>query len=281
MYSSQLDVSTEDLAIPPAEFRAKLYRAKTLFTFIKAVHFKDTGNIFISPKGLKVTVEDSQAFQGNAFVQQELFHSFSLTPEKANQGGGSIAFQLKLPLVLESLNIFPKNGHLQIHFSEASHELCLHIEDQGTVSEAVIRTIDSSETLDFSFGRNDLLAKVILYSDKFKEIFSEIDASSDFIFIYVEDSLLQIRTKGSGGKVILDIPSDSDMVSSFMAKEPLAARYRHSLLKHAFKPIGMSEKVSIRIDKRSFICFQYMVKVESETSFLEFYCAPEEDDEDD
>ncbi|XP_040577091.1 cell cycle checkpoint protein RAD1 [Lepeophtheirus salmonis] len=276
MSFSQLDLTNADDGTC-GEFRAKLFRAKTLFTFIKAVHFRDDGNVFISPNGIKVTVEDSKCFQGNAFVQRNLFNVFSLLPEDETS---NFSFQLQLPLILESLNIFQKTGQLQLHYSTRSNELCLHIEDQGTVSEAVIRTQDSEETLDFSFGRDEVIFKVILNAEKFKDIFNEIDSTSDFIYFYTDESLLQIRTKGSGGKVIIDIPSDSEMVSSFMARRPTTARYRHSLLKHAFKPIGMSEKVSIRIDERCFICFQFIVKVESEVSFLEFYCAPEEDEDD-
>jgi cell cycle checkpoint protein len=56
------------------------------------------------------------------------------------------------------------------------------------------------------------------------------------------------------------------------------ARYRFSLLKHGLKPIAMSEKVSIRIDHRDFLCLQYMIKFNEGTCFVEFYCAPEEED---
>ncbi|CAB4056825.1 HRAD1 [Lepeophtheirus salmonis] len=124
MSFSQLDLTNADDGTC-GEFRAKLFRAKTLFTFIKAVHFRDDGNVFISPNGIKVTVEDSKCFQGNAFVQRNLFNT----------------------------------GQLQLHYSTRSNELCLHIEDQGTVSEAVIRTQDSEETLDFSFGRDEVIFK--------------------------------------------------------------------------------------------------------------------------
>jgi hypothetical protein len=40
----------------------------------------------------------------------------------------------------------------------------------------------------------------------------------------------------------------------------------------------MSEKVSIRIDHRDFLCLQYMIKFNEGTCFVEFYCAPEEAD---
>ncbi len=49
------------------------------------------------------------------------------------------------------------------------------------------------------------------------------------------------------------------------------------MLKHALRPIGMSEKVSIRMDDRDFLCLQYKIQYHDVTCFVEFYCAPEED----
>jgi hypothetical protein len=41
----------------------------------------------------------------------------------------------------------------------------------------------------------------------------------------------------------------------------------------------LSEKVSLRIDHRDFLCLQHMVKFNEGICFIEFYCAPEEEEE--
>ena len=54
------------------------------------------------------------------------------------------------------------------------------------------------------------------------------------------------------------------------------AKYKLALL----KPLGLSDKVSVRMDDRDFLCLQYMVRTDSGPAFLEFYCAPEEENPD-
>lgn len=41
------------------------------------------------------------------------------------------------------------------------------------------------------------------------------------------------------------------------------------------KPLAVSSKVSVRIDERGLLCFQYMIKTEdNNTCFVEYYCTP-------
>ncbi len=44
-------------------FTAKLSNAKVLQQIFKAINFKDDATVFLSHKGIKVTVEESKSFQ--------------------------------------------------------------------------------------------------------------------------------------------------------------------------------------------------------------------------
>lgn len=77
------------------------------------------------------------------------------------------------------------------------------------------------------------------------------------------------------------IPKTSEIVHIFECTKSTKAKYRLSTLKSAMKAIQMSDKLSLRIDKREFLCMQYMLAYTEGNCFLEFYCAPEEEEYDD
>ena len=62
----------------------------------------------------------------------------------------------------------------------------------------------------------------------------------------------------------------------FDSQKSFKAKYRLSLLKSALKAVPMSEKLSIRMDKREFLCLQYLLNFPECNCFLEYYLAPEE-----
>lgn len=59
-------------------------------------------------------------------------------------------------------------------------------------------------------------------------------------------------------------------------------RYKTSLLKPSTKVLNVAEKVSIRTDKRGFLSLQFMINAdETQPSFVEYLCAPDEEVTDD
>lgn len=41
------------------------------------------------------------------------------------------------------------------------------------------------------------------------------------------------------------------------------------------KPLQVSNKVSVKMDERGLLCFQYMIKTEDNNAcFVEYYCTP-------
>lgn len=274
---------------------SKLSNAKLLLQIFRAIHFKDDATVFLGANGIKMTVEEAKSFQANAFVQREIFHEYKLKDDI------ELSFNITLPTLLECLNLFggssvgsvtgiansnanstllgSHSSAVVLHHAGHGEPLSMWLEEDGVVSEASIPTREAQDTLDFDFCRTEIAAKLILVSEHMREIFAELDNSSEVVELSVSphESVLRISTFGTAGQVTVQIPADSDVVGHFDAQELITARYRLSILKHGLKPIGMSEKVSLRMDKRDFLCLQYMVKFNEGTCFLEFYCAPEED----
>ena len=77
-------------------------------------------------------------------------------------------------------------------------------------------------------------------------------------------------------KLPLQIPNHSETIQIFETEKNFKAKYRMSYLKNALKAMPLSEKLSIRVDKRYFICLQYMVSLPEGNMYLEYFLAPQE-----
>ena len=88
---------------------------------------------------------------------------------------------------------------------------------------------------------------------------------------------LEMVTIGPAGDSTITLPADSPMVEHFSSSRVSKAKFKLQLIKHGIKPIGLSEKVSIRMDEREFLCFQFMIRTDNGPAFLEYYCSPEEE----
>ena len=146
-----------------------------------------------------------------------------------------------------------------------------------------------------------VLSKIVVISEYIKDTFAEMDYSSEFLEIGIdhEEKLLTLTTFGHAGDVCISvstyykirlwsrilwlicflkfqIPHESEVVHFFDSQKSFKAKYRLSLLKSAIKAVPMSEKLSIRMDKREFLCLQYLLHFPECNCFLEYYLAPEE-----
>ena len=133
----------------------------------------------------------------------------------------------------------------------------------------------------FQLGNANVVSKIIMSSQLLKDILSELDNSSEYIqfIISPDEPNFCIKTSGPAGSIETNVPETSDMVDHVSSSSSSSARYRLTMLKHGIKPLGLSEKVSVRMDDREFLCLQYMVRTDSGPAFLEYYCAPEESNE--
>ena len=110
------------------------------------------------------------------------------------------------------------------------------------------------------------------------QVKSLLEMSRSFLKnVYISITLL-VTTRGPAGDCEVTVPRASEMVEHFSSEATSLAKYKLAMIKHGIKPLGLSEKVSIRMDERDFLCLQYMVRTEEGPAFLEFYCAPEEEE---
>lgn len=64
----------------------------------------------------------------------------------------------------------------------------------------------------------------------------------------------------------------TELCNQVLFQQFCVVRYKLSLMKPCIKPLGISNKVSLRIDDTGLACFQFMVKMEdNRTCYIEFY----------
>jgi len=258
---------------------ATIDNARNVSTLLKAVHFKDTATLFASQMGIKVTVEDAKCAQANAFIQEAIFHEFSIKEEQ-------LAFKINLTVLLECLTIFGGSGgpggntSLKMCYAGYGCPLILMLEEDGVLTDCSIKTLEPDEVLDFDFCSNNVVNKIIMKSECLKEVFNELDNSSEVLQILMspDQPYLQFSTFGNAGSTHSSFPKDSDMVESFECSQTQTNRYKISLLKPSVRALTLSTRISIRTDSRGFLSLQYMIKTEDgQICFVEYYCAPDEE----
>ena len=233
-------------------------------------------------------MEDAKCVQSNAFVKSDLFQEFNLQAGRGEEDGTEdVSFTINQKVVLECLNCLSGDGpnsgpNVNICYLGYGHPLTILLEDRGVISDSQIHTREAEECLDFNFANANVVSKIIMSSLLLKDILSELDSNSEFIqfIISPEEPNFCIKTSSPAGNIDIKVPKTSEMVEHFSSSSASNAKYKLALLKHGIKPLGLSDKVSVRMDDRDFLCLQYMVRTDSGPAFLEFYCAPEEENPD-
>ena len=192
--------------------------------------------------------------------------------------------------------------NLIIHYEKYGEPLKMFMEEDGVVSKAEIPTQDYVEPLQFDFCQPNVIAKVLLASEYMKDVFSELDFSSEFLEMTFNetDKMFVLTTNGVTGEIKVSvsfllspaylfiwftlffdkhpfqIPNYSETIHVFETEKNFKAKYRMNYLKNALKAMPLSEKLSIRVDKRYFICLQYLVSLPEGNMYLEYFLAPQE-----
>ena len=153
------------------------------------------------------------------------------------------------------------------------------MEEDGVVSRADVPTQDVQETLYFDFGRPNVFGKVVMITEHLKEIFNELDLTSEVLEVSVDfdTKSLNFSTFGNAGEVTHSISHDCSYVHVFECRKTTKAKYPMNLMKNALKAIHNADKLSLRMDLQNVICLQYMINFKEGNTFLEFYCVPEID----
>ena len=237
----------------------------------------------------KVTVEDAKCVQTNAYVKSDIFQEYHLKPGgEEEEEEEDISFSVNLGTVLECLNMFGGTGvegaagspNLKMCYAGYGHPLILLLEEQGVVSDCKIRTREPEPCLDFNFATANIVSKVIMKSEYLKDVFTELDTLSEMVELRVSptDKTFRVATLSPAGECEATVPDSSDMVEHFTSNATSQARYKLGMIRHGLKPLALSDRVSLRMDDREFLCLQYILNTEKGNVFLEFYCAPDEEE---
>ncbi|KRZ22732.1 Cell cycle checkpoint protein RAD1 [Trichinella pseudospiralis] len=258
-----------------ALFRGDTDFTRAIHSMIKAVMFRDTGTVFFTENGMKITVEDYQYVQANVFVQRAMFNDYVLF-------GSGVDFRIKLPMFCECLNFLGSstsgNGpRLELSYMRDGAPLRLILEECGVVTDCRIKTLRPEDYVEFDFSADKITCKVIMKPDFLRDAFLDVDSSSEYLELKIDAGKgFTIAATGPTGDVKTEFPRNSDVIEIFSCSESQHRKFRMNLLKPAVKALQLANKVSIRLDNKGFLSIQYMIDFNGETSFIEFFCAPEE-----
>uniref|UniRef100_A0A5S6QPS9 Cell cycle checkpoint protein RAD1 n=1 Tax=Trichuris muris TaxID=70415 RepID=A0A5S6QPS9_TRIMR len=271
-----ITLTNGDINSPGHLFKGSTEFTRGIASMIKASIFRETGSIFFTDRGMKVTVEDYKSVQTNVFIPKSLFYQYELL-------GNCVDLRVKLPVFCECLNLlagstsFDGGPRLQLCYERVGSPLRLIIEDGGIVTDCQIKTLRPEDYVEFDFSAADSVCKLIMKPEALRESFLELDSSCEYVDFEI-DPLRGFCLSGCGpnGTVSTEIVRNSEVFEIFSCTERNCRKFRISLLKPAVKALQLANKVSLRLNKRGFLAMQFMVSLSGETCFIEFFCAPEE-----
>jgi len=263
-------------------FIGKLDTSKSLLKLLKAVNVKDRANFFISPDGIKVTVEDSRSMQITALMQAHFFEEFVLREGRGDEENSSeLAFSIKLNILISCLDMYGENDFPQVKicYKGFGNPLQLFVSTQGEMIDCAIKTMEVEDCMNFNFADSSVINKFILDSDMFKEVVAYLDPNCESVRLEIKKDQFRFSTTSTFGDSEAKVTSNSRMMEKYMYNAPASNNYKYSFLKLGLKPLAISDKVSLQVDSRDFICIQHKIHPDGEgQAFLEFYCVPDIDD---
>ncbi|KAB7502439.1 Cell cycle checkpoint protein RAD1, partial [Armadillidium nasatum] len=119
----------------------------------------------------------------------------------------SITFKISLNALVECLNIFGSGSGpgvttaLKMCYNGYGFPLSLLLEEAGVITDCSLKTQDPDDPMEFSFCNTGVVNKIIMKSECLKEIFSELDMSSEVmeIFMSPDAPFFRISTFGNYG----------------------------------------------------------------------------------
>ena len=89
-------------------FAAVCTSARQIFLLLRCIAFAPKAEVLINAEGLRFSVEEAHVVQGFAFLERNLFSSFTFHPVTDRHGEAipTPPFQINLPALLETLQIF-------------------------------------------------------------------------------------------------------------------------------------------------------------------------------
>lgn len=129
---------------PPPLFTAVSSSARQLLLLLRCISFAKKALIRLSPSGLRFSTEQGSALEAFIFLDRALFTSYNYNApaESSHQNGdndnvASPAFEISLPSLLETLNIFSLSSDLKRPSDFESFRLARHANNNAFSNHAL------------------------------------------------------------------------------------------------------------------------------------------------
>eukprot|EP01116_Phalansterium_solitarium_P024089 TRINITY_DN8709_c0_g1_i1.p1 TRINITY_DN8709_c0_g1~~TRINITY_DN8709_c0_g1_i1.p1 ORF type:complete len:327 (+),score=18.89 TRINITY_DN8709_c0_g1_i1:105-1085(+) len=287
-----------DASSDPVVFECRTENVKIICNILSALHKashskKDTGKdahsqvatVIITSTGVKFTVEEAKSFQGNAFLQEELFSTYRLTSAHEQ-------FQINFDIFTDCLSIFgasaglgasPACGSMELTYGGYGTKLAMGLQDEGVFTNCAIQTMDCDDPTNFSFRSHPVANKVIVEACHLRDAFNELDWSSPKLSILLSPDApyFRLTTIGDAGSCQVDYPKDSEFFEEFSCGKPQMFSYRTAHLQLAVRGLQIAQKTQIRMNEIGVLSMQHMIKNEDKSiSFVDYFVAPQDEEDD-
>ncbi|OAF65033.1 Rad1-like DNA damage checkpoint protein [Intoshia linei] len=148
---------------------------------------------------------------------------------------------------------------------------CLTLSENYVITDCKIKTIEPTESLLFDFKESEVDQQIIIKTSVLKDIFNELDQTSDVFEIVVNCDDFEIITFGIYGSFQYTITKSSPFIVLFNSTKPCRHRYLITLIKSIHKTLLLSSDVSIKIDKDGHLCLQFKIVDSGNNCFIDFY----------
>ncbi|OQV15795.1 putative Cell cycle checkpoint protein RAD1 [Hypsibius exemplaris] len=261
---------------------------KNVIRIFKSITIKKAACFYVTERGLKIIVQESGNYQVTAYLQRDIFEYFQCLPPAPLK---EIGFKVCLDILLNCLQMFVEvPGETttgQFTYKADGHPLCVQLEQSGFFTSCDIKTMDIiTPAVDVQFLEKNLISRMICKSDCFRDALHSLLAfpcRSFEVRVTKMAPYFLLRTVCDNVVCEVTVSKDSDFVERFQCDEETTFSYRTVLIRAAMKPLLISEKTSIRIDKHGVMALQFMIRnTENDTvSFVEIYGVPEQEPEED
>ena len=127
--------------------------------------------------------------------------------------------------------------------------------------------------MDFDFGADAILAKVLLLPKTIKDVIRDIDSAPPTVRFKVTQNEFEVSYHSELLKASALFPNYSREVAEIMVKEEsVSFHYKATLIKRLLPALRATGKVGIRINERGILSVQFPIPQEDkQTNFVEFY----------
>ncbi|KAI7833699.1 Rad1/Rec1/Rad17 [Kickxella alabastrina] len=265
-------------------FRAKLNNIRPLVNMLRTIGFCPRARCTISTTGLVFDIDEAQAMVAQAFIRTELFTTYKYNTSLAMASIRSNSQQedddeeekcIPLDNLIECLMLFygPGSGGGGGGGGIGVSSLHHGVDD-----------LRGATTVELGFDGPGGDFQVLLEERgpnaqstlTFRNAFNELDPTSDSISISISahEPYFRIATVGNGGSTEMTYARDERVLDSYFCNEEVENRFKLGLVLRCRSALGMSEKTKVRVNRRGFLCLQFMVPTVTEQSFVNFVFAP-------